>query len=66
MSDEHIAHVMDDDGVTPTRFVRSPEGWTNAETISIKPGGVLDMGNGMTIANDQSISWSYEVHPFMD
>jgi hypothetical protein len=61
MSDEHAAHVIDDQGVTETWFVRTEEGWTNSETINIKPGGVLDMGGGMTISNGQTISWSHTV-----
>lgn len=66
MSDEHTAYVIDEEGVTPTWFVRTSEGWTNTEAISIKPGGVLDMGGGLSLSNGQTISWSYEVHPFED
>ena len=38
----------------------------NIEEISIKPGGVLDLGGGLSLANAQTISWSYELHPFAD
>lgn len=49
---DHTAHVLDDDGVTETRFVRtSPTEWTNAEEITIPPGGVLQFAPGMFIAN---------------
>ncbi len=50
--DDHVAHVLDEDGVTETRFVcQGEQRYTNAEVITIRPGGVLDLGNGLTIKN---------------
>lgn len=49
--DEHIAHVLGPEGVTPTRFVRDGARWTNAETISVPAGGTLDFGNGWVLSN---------------
>lgn len=51
MTDEHIAHVLGPEGVTPTRFVRDGARWTTAETIVIPAGGTLDFGNGWTLSN---------------
>ena len=51
-SDDAIAHVIDDTGVTATRLVRIAGGYTNADEICIRPGGVLDFA-GTLLANSQ-------------
>lgn len=47
--DEHVAHVLDDQGVTDAPFRRDGNTWTNAEEITLRPGAVLDLGNSMTL-----------------
>jgi hypothetical protein len=47
---EHTAHLIDDDGVTPIRFVRAGGAYTNAEEITLRPGAVLDLGKGWTVS----------------
>lgn len=47
----HVAHVIDESGVTPvlfrrTRFTDSGTEWSNAEPFSLPPGGVLCFGPG--------------------
>lgn len=48
---DHIAHVLDGDGVAEVRFVRTAAGYTNAEEITLSPGATLDLGGGMTLTN---------------
>lgn len=48
---DHIAHVLDDDGVTEVPFVRVAASYINAEEITLAPGATLDLGNGVTITN---------------
>lgn len=55
MKDEHVAHVLDDQGVTDAPFHRHGNTWTNTEEITLRPGAVLDLGNGMALANPQGI-----------
>jgi hypothetical protein len=57
--DEHIAHVIDGRGVTPIEFARNGFEYTNTEAITIKPGAVLDLGNGMTLSNRQTLPFTY-------
>jgi len=59
--DEHIAHVINPDGVAETRFVRGERGYSNAEEIRILPGGVLDLGSGLTIKNGERITFTYDI-----
>ena len=49
-SDDAIAHVIDDTGVTETPLVHMDGGYTNADEIYIRPGGVLDFA-GILLAN---------------
>lgn len=49
---DHIAHVLDDEGVTEAPFVRTGRAtYTNAEEITLRPGATLDLGGGLTITN---------------
>lgn len=48
----HIAHVLDEDGVSETLFTRTgPTTYTNTEEITLRPGATLDLGGGMSITN---------------
>lgn len=56
MVSDHMAYVIDEDGVTETPFRRTPgtNQATNVEAITLRPGAVLDLGNGMVIVNTQT------------
>lgn len=59
--DRVLAHLIDADGVTQTPFARDADGsWSNTKKITLLPGAVLDFGRGMTIANGQSLEFTYE------
>lgn len=53
---DHVAHVIDQAGVTTVPFKRDGGTWSNTEAITLVPGAVLDMGGGMTLANYQTRS----------
>jgi hypothetical protein len=58
------AHVIDASGVTETPFKHGPDGWTNEEEITLKPGSVLDFGGGLTLANPaESPTFTYRLEP---
>lgn len=47
---DHIAHLIDDDGVTEAPFTQAgPTTYTNSEEITLRPGSVLDLGGGLAI-----------------
>jgi hypothetical protein len=59
---EHVAHVIDEDGVEPVLFRGDGRTWTNASEITLRPGAVLDFGGGVTLENTQVLGFTYELH----
>jgi hypothetical protein len=58
--DKRMAHVIDAGGVTEAPFAPVLGGWTNEDAITLKPGAVLDFGQGLALTNpDEPIAFTY-------